>query len=317
MDMANNKQKSIKQELEEVQSLILENLYLQEKYPERKRGLELSLNSLRELETEMFEALKQEKLNQKLDVYEIHLDGSLVNIGAMPMEEYGEFLINSQKLITSLADKPLSVNRSPSDEIQKATELNVYAHCSGSLRIMLISKQSKLDTDDAGTHLNNAFKKLNKISNYEGDILELSEKEKIGKKQVLNYKNLMESLSSMNLDMEIKKPVKDKPDEILCDIDARKAYKMFRLITEKHEPKNEDKQVIGVIKALDLDKLTFKIESKFGDKTEIISSSFNKRFEEFMVENFNKEVTVELKNTTEEFIDKNPSSVYELVKIVE
>ena len=51
MDMAKNKQKSIKQELEEVQSLILENLYLQDKYPERKRGLELSLNSLRELET--------------------------------------------------------------------------------------------------------------------------------------------------------------------------------------------------------------------------------------------------------------------------
>ena len=51
MDMSDNKQKSIKQELEEVQSLILENLYLQEKYPERKRGLELSLNSLRQLET--------------------------------------------------------------------------------------------------------------------------------------------------------------------------------------------------------------------------------------------------------------------------
>ena len=78
MDMADYKPKSIKQELEEVQSLILDNLYLQEKYPERKRGLELSLNSLRQLETEMFEALKQQKLNQKLEVYEIHLDGSLV-----------------------------------------------------------------------------------------------------------------------------------------------------------------------------------------------------------------------------------------------
>ena len=154
-----NNSKSIKQELEEVQSLILENLYLQEKYPEKKLELELGLKSLKDLENEMFEALKQEKVNQKLDVYEIHLDGSLVNSGVMPMEEYGEFLINSQKLITSLATKPLSVNRSPSAELQEATELNVYAHCSGSLKIMLISKQSKLDDTDVENPISHAFKK--------------------------------------------------------------------------------------------------------------------------------------------------------------
>lgn len=316
MDMTNNKPKSIKQELEEVQGLILENLYLQEKYPERKRGLELSLNSLKQLESEMFEALKHQKLNQKLEVYEIHLEGSLVNPGDMPMGEYGGFLVNSQKLITSLADKPLSVNKSPSKEIQEATELNVYAHCSGSLKIMLISRQSKLD-DDVESHISNAFKKLNEISNFDGDISELSEKENIGKKQILNYKNLMETLSSMNLDMEIKKPIKDKPDEVLCDIDKRKAHRMFKLITEKREPKNENKQVTGIIKAVDLEKCKFKIESTFGDKTEIITSDFNEKFEVFMIENFNKEITVELRNTTEEFIDKNPSSIYELAKIID
>lgn len=220
-------------------------------------------------------------------------------------------------MITSLADKPLSVNRSPSNEIQLVTELDVYAHCSGSLRIMLISKQSKLDNDNYESPINNAFKKLNEISNFEGDISQLSEKEGIGKKQVLNYKNLMESLYSMNLDMKIKKPIKGQNDEILCDIDTYKSYKMFRLISEKHEPKNENKQVTGIIKAVDLDKCKFKIESKFGDKSEFITSDFNEKYEEFMVENFNKEITVELRNTTEEFVDKNPSSVYELIKILD
>lgn len=310
-------QKSIKQELMEVQQLILENQYLQDKYPEKKLELELGLNSLKELESEIFEALKKEKLNQNREIYEIHLDGSLVNAGAMPMKEYGEFLINSQKLITSLADKPLSVNRSPSNEIQVVTELDVYAHCSGSLRIMLISKQSKLDNDNYESPINNAFKKLNEISNFEGDISQLSEKEGIGKKQVLNYKNLMESLYSMNLDMKIKKPIKGQNDEILCDIDTYKSYKMFRLISEKHEPKNENKRVTGIIKAVDLDKCKFKIESKFGDKSEFITSDFNEKYEEFMVENFNKEISVELRNTTEEFVDKNPSSVYELIKILD
>ncbi|WP_405272237.1 hypothetical protein [Methanobrevibacter sp.] len=53
-------QKSIKQELMEVQQLILENQYLQDKYPEKKLQLELGLNSLKELESEIFEALKKE-----------------------------------------------------------------------------------------------------------------------------------------------------------------------------------------------------------------------------------------------------------------
>lgn len=312
--MANN-HKSIKQELEEVQSLILENQYLQEKYPERKLELELGLQSLRELEREMFGALKQEKVNKNIEVYEIHLNGSLVNSGAMPMAEYGEFLINSQKLITSLADKPLSVSRSPSKEIQEGTELSVYAHCSGSLRIMLISEQFKLD-DNAESPINNAFIKLNDISNFKGDILELSEKQNIGKKQILNYKNLMGSLSSMNLDMEIKKSIKNEPDEILCDIDTRKSYRMFRLIDEKPKYEEITNQVTGIIKAVDLEKHSFKIESNYGDETKIIRCDFDKKYEEFMVENFNKEITIELKKFTEEFIDRNSNKSYELVKIV-
>ena len=52
-------QKSIKQELMGVQQLILENQYLQDKYPEKKLELELGLNSLKELESEIFEALKK------------------------------------------------------------------------------------------------------------------------------------------------------------------------------------------------------------------------------------------------------------------
>lgn len=56
-------QKSVKQELMDVQQLILENQYLQEKYPEKKLELELGLKSLKDLGSEMFDALKKEKLN--------------------------------------------------------------------------------------------------------------------------------------------------------------------------------------------------------------------------------------------------------------
>lgn len=314
--MASSKQKSIRQELMEVQNLILENQYLQDKYPEKAMELELGLRSLKQLESEMFEALKKEKLNQNLEVFEIHLEGSLVNNGAMPMKEYGEFLINSQDLITSLAEKPLGLNSSLSNNIKNSTELDVYAHCSGSLKILLTSKQSKLDLD-ADTPLTKAFKKLNKISNFEGNISDLSKNEGLGKKQVSYYKKLMGSLSSMNLDMEVKKPIKDGADELLCDIPALKSYKVYKTITEKPQTKEDIKVFTGVIRALDLEKYSFKIESIEGNKKEIITSDFNKRFEEFMVCNFNKEVTVNLKNITQEFIDKNNSSDYELVEVEE
>lgn len=45
--------------LNDVQNLILENLYLQEEYPDNKLELELSLKSLRELESEITEALER------------------------------------------------------------------------------------------------------------------------------------------------------------------------------------------------------------------------------------------------------------------
>lgn len=315
--MVKNNHKSIKQELEETQSLILENLYLQEKYPEKKFELELGLQSLRDLETEMFEALKREQVNKKLEVYEMRLDGASITNGSMSMREYGEFLINSQDVITYFAeDKPLSLNQSPSFDIQNNTQLDAFAKCSGSLRILLISRQAKLDNDENYNPINNAFKKLNRISNPDEDFNELIKNENIGKKQVSYYKKLMEELSSQHLNLEIKKPLKHGSDELLCDIDTKKSYGMFKLISEKHEPKQEDKQVTGIIKAVDLDKCKFKIESKFGDKTEIITSTFNEKYEEFMIDNFNKEITVELRNTTEEFIDRNASSIYELARII-
>lgn len=316
--MVKNNHKSTKEQLENVQSLILENLYLQDKYPERKFGLKLSLESLRDLESEMFEALKQEQVNKKLEIYEMRLEGMSITNGSMSMKEYGKILIDSQEVITSFAeDKPLSLNQSPSINTRNVTQMDVFAQCNGSLRILLISKQSKLDNDENNSLINIALKKLNKLSSSGENLLETIKKENIGKKQILTYKNLMESLYSMNINMEIKKPVKNNSDEILCDIDTYKSYKMFNLITEKHDSKKETKQVTGIIKAVDLDKGKFKIESKFGDKTEIITSDFHKNYEEFMVKNLNKEITVELKNITEDFVDKNPSSIYELSEIID
>lgn len=312
-----NTNKSIKQEFEEVQSLILENQLLQEKYPNRKMELELGLNSLKELESEMFEALKQEKLSQKHEIYEIRLEGKLISNGSMSMKEYGEFLINSQEAITIFAeDRPLSLNQSPSQDIRNITEMEVYAQCSGSLRILLVSKQSKLDSDENDNPVSNAFKKIDKISKYTGDSSDLAKQNGIGKRQLSTYKKLMKTLSSKNLNFEVKKPVKNKNDELICKIDAKNSYKMYKLINENPESIEEVKRITGILKAVDLEKLSFKIESKYGDETKIIRCDFNKNLEQFMISHLNNEITVELKNITEDFVDKNLNKSYEFVKVI-
>lgn len=311
--MANTKQKSIKQELEEVQSLILENLYLQDKYPERKRGLELSLNSLRQLETEMFEALKQEQVNKKRETWEWCFKGKIVQNGFIPMREYGELLINGQDLVTSLSCGPLNLNQSlPYND----NKLLVAGSCSGSLRVLLLSEQTKLDHDESHSPINEALEKLNMISNYDGDLNELNKTENIGKKQMALYRDFVKSLADMKLDFEVKKPLKNNQEKSLFKIDAKKSLKVSKSFEDNKKHTENIETVEGIIRAVDLDDLKFKIESHYGNKKQVIKSDFNKKDEEILSSMLNKEACVELKNITEESVDKRDKSDYELLRII-
>ena len=308
--MVKNNHKSIKQQLEEVQSLILENLYLQEKYPEKKFGLQLGLESLRDLETEMYEALKQEQVNKKRETWEWCFKGNMVQNGFIPMKEYGELLINGQDLITSLSSDPLNLNQPlPYNE----NRLLVAGSCSGSLRVLLLSEQTKLDTEESHSPINEAMIKLNKISNYEGDLNEFNNKENVGKKQMALYRNFVKSLSDMKLDFEVKKPLHNGSDKLVFSIDALKSLKIAKSFenNKKHEETTET--VEGVIRAVDF---KFKIESHYRNRKQVIKSDFNKKDEEILASKLNKEACVELKNITEESVDKRDKSDYELLRVI-
>ena len=60
----------------------------------------------------------------------------------------------------------------------------------------------------------------------------------------------------------------------------------------KPKQKEKTKSVTGIVKALDLEKHRFKIESTYGDETKIISCDFDKKYEDYMVDNFNKEILI-------------------------
>lgn len=76
--------KTIAKELKEVQELIQENQRLQEKYPHNKKGLEIGLQSLMEIEKEMTQAVIIEKAKEiKTDnrfIYTTKKNGTLIII---------------------------------------------------------------------------------------------------------------------------------------------------------------------------------------------------------------------------------------------
>ena len=100
--------KTIANELKEVQELIQETQRLQEKYPHNKKGLEIGLQSLRELEKEMTQALISEKAREiKTDnrfIYTTKKNGTLIiidkqdNVIIRDMSKACEFLneLNNQ-----------------------------------------------------------------------------------------------------------------------------------------------------------------------------------------------------------------------------
>lgn len=312
--MAKNNHKPIKQQLEDVQSLILENLYLQDKYPEKKFGLQLGLESLKDLEAEMYDALKQEQVNKKRETWEWHFKGNMVQNGFIPMREYGELLINGQDLITSLSSDPLNLNQPlPYND----NNLLVAGTCSGSLKVLLLSEQTKLDTGESHSPINDAMEKLNKISNYEGDLNEFNKQENIGKKQMALYRNFVKSLSDMKLDFEVKKPLDAHSDKIVFSIDAKKSFKIAKSFEDNKKHDETTEIVEGVIRAVDLDDYKFKIESYYGNRKQVIKSDFNKKDEELLASKLNKEVCVELKNITEKSVDKRDKSDYELIKLIQ
>ena len=181
---------------------------------------------------------------------------------------------------------------------------------------MLLSEQTKLDDKESHSTINEAMIKLNKISNYDGDLNEFNKKENVGKKQMALYRNFVKSLSDMKLDFEVKKPLKNKPDKLIFSIDAKKSLKMAKYFeyNKKHEETTET--VEGVIRAVDLDDHKFKIESHYGNKKQVIKSDFNKKDEEILASKLNKETCVELKNITEESVDKRDKSDYELIRVI-
>lgn len=316
-----NTEKSIKEQLDEVQARILENEELQMKYPTYKNGLLIALKTLKQLENGIWESLKRETALKNHEIYEIHLTGDKVQTN-IPMKELGRFLIEEQDMINSFASEDgLKKQATIPPDIINNSQLNVVATAGGSFKILLKSPQTVLvDLDKADSIVKHAFDDIQKIVDC-GDDEELLKKEgsRLGSKKLSAYKEVLELLYEKEMNMGISTFMKNE-DVPIVNIRSSKAKTIHNTLIKRKKTKPEHIKVTGTIRAFDFTTLThsFKIVVKEGKKTKNLKVFFNEKFDDIILENINKLSKVELlMHIRTKGIGETPSYNYELVKFLD
>ena len=218
-----NKIKVIKEQLEQVQARILENEKLQEEYPKQKRGLLIALATLKHLERDMIDAIKDEYVSNNHETYEIYLKGENLKGSSIPIKDLGELLIEEQNMITSFgSNKPLRRNSTISSQIINNSQVNLVATAGGSFRIILNSPQKVFfDVDNAESVIKHAFSDINELieCGENREALEAQES-KLGSKKINAYKKLLNLLYEKDMNMEISTRTSNKENVPIFNIQS-------------------------------------------------------------------------------------------------
>ena len=295
-----DKVKIIQEQLEQVQTRILENKKLQEEYPEQKRGLLIGLATLKHLEADMFETLKDEYVINNHEVYEIYLTGMRGH--SIPIKDLGQILIDQQATITSFgSEKPLKLNASFPTDLTNKTQMNLLATASGSFRIILATTQKVLmDGDNAESTVKTALNDIQKLiecgSNKE---LLRAEESTLGSKKIATYKDLLRTLYEKNINMEISTRTSNKENIPIFNIKKDRARTIYDALIARENPDKDTVEMTGVLDAVDfttkIDK--FKIVIKKGNKEKSIPVRFSDDLEDDVVIHLRKLSIVIVKRT--------------------
>lgn len=308
-----NKNKSIKEQLEEVQELIIENKKLQNELPQHKKGLQISLKTLQKVEQEMFNALSAEECSNFSEVYEFHIKGDKINNHSISFNILGDFLIKTQELVDIFSEDPLSIHGSPN--YNSENKLNFVACSEGSFKILLTTSQKVLISEGAETPVISAFNKLNHLIRKGDDVESLGKLvPKIGEKQFYTYKSFLQFLTEKKISFELTKKTKTSNLKI-SELNHSQSKNIFNSLSSIKEEKEEIILLTGQLKAIDL--ISNKIRIVYEDNKKI-SINYNKMNinEEELINKLNKLVEVKIKkiNSKKEIWEKNKFK-YELYEL--
>ncbi|MDR1820020.1 MAG: hypothetical protein LBR15_07235 [Methanobrevibacter sp.] len=304
------KKSSNKQKLENIQRLILENKELQEYFP-KNETLSISLKSFKRIENTIFDELKREKSSENIEIYETILENDEFN-GTIPSEILGNFLIDNQNTINAFA-KNISNGDEPIN-----TQLDFYASASGSFKILFTNKQRVLmDINKADTIINRSLKKMSELNSCKNkDVKYIIDK--FGRDPVRQYKKLVATLSTKNLNVEFKKIYKNNEKSIFR-LENKDSKKIYALLDKEPGSDTDLLDLSGIVKAIDLtENHHFKIKTEINSKNKNFSVSFKKEFDDLLKDKLDRFIRVKVEKITNfQKVDRNTQNKYNLVEILD
>lgn len=300
--MTSEQIKIINKQLEDVQARILENLELQRKYPNQKRSLLIGLKTLKHLEHDMIDSLKDAYLISNREVYETRITGKNVVDGTIPIMDIGKFFVDKQTVFNTFgSEKALGRNANIKSDVKLDCQFNLAAVAAGSFRIILTSSQKVLlDADNAETKIKHAYKDIQNLIELgmDKELLKKAESD-LGVKKINAYKKFLETLFETGMNIEFSRRKSDKTDLTLFSIKKEQAKEIFDVLIETDNKDDDIITLTGVIGAFDyiVKRPKFKIVDEHEKTTQVY---FDRHFTDEVLNHVKKLSKVNVKQITQD-----------------
>lgn len=277
----------IKEELEDLDSLINENIRLLDNYPD-DFALKIGLDNLKCRQEQLFNELEMSYQSNMIDTYDIVLTGDAVRGTAVSLSYLGGSLRTLQDLITAIVQKENQgdASRGPiSNEIKKMAQLNVIATASGSFRV-IVSGNTPTLIDAPSKRALMKFNDLIECGNNKEKIKNI--KQIVGTRVMSKYKEFLGVLKSHSSNVTLY----DKFGREYFDtttITKENAESIFRVIDEMEKVPDKEETYNGTLKMVDLlkRKITFVLED--GEKQ--INGHYNEKISDSTVKKYLDQLT--------------------------
>lgn len=238
----------IKEELSDIDELIRENKKLIDQYPDDV-GLLFNLDSLIYRQKRLLKELRITYEINRLEAFDLLLDG--VNIGGstIPMDTLGKFLTNFQDLITAVVQKSCNAENSrgriPS-KIREWSQLNVAATSAGSLRIIVSGNPAI-----GQPHSIQALESLNRLIDCKDDVNSLKEvSDDLGLRIMAKYKNLIHTLQSNGLEITFYDMFGSSSKHPRGKLTKEQVNRIYRVVRNAEERPLETIQLTGILSGI-------------------------------------------------------------------
>lgn len=271
MEIAYRDPHLIKEELDDLKSLIIENQNLLETYSDDV-ALKLGLDSLKNHEEELIIELKNAYEKKNLDTYDIRLEGEPVKNSKISLLYLGKISTNFQELVTAIVHKDQFGKRARGPipvSVQKASILDVVATTPGSFRVILAGQNPTLIESPVKT----ALIRLNELMDCEDDREKIRNiSQELGVRVIKKYQKLLDTVYKNNSTLTLYD--KMRPIDFTSKkLTTENAKKIFDVISDEQSMFQGEFNYKGMFKGISIISNSFEFFKE--ENEELIKGKFD------------------------------------------